>query len=163
MKRIIKMIFALWPFYVGVLFIIGLVWALNQGPSTPGNTPTPTSQQQTPPPVPKKLSPEETLNKIRIEKEAAKLAKQLIINQRKQFAKNYERQLLDKGMDVYATTHGRENTTLKIKWILVSRPVVHKLINDGDMVENLRNRGFTKLVMTDGYNGDWNIDLRPGK
>ena len=106
------------------------------------------------------LYDERKRKKAREDKEAAVLAKKLSRAQRQQFAKVYEQQLLDKGMDVYVTTQGKEHNTLKVKWVLVSRPLVHKMINDESVIANLRQLGFTKLVMTDGYNSSWNVDLK---
>ena len=66
---------------------------------------------------------------------------------------------MDKGMDVYASAEGKDKTTLRIKWILVNRPLVHKMMNDGAAMQNLRDLGFKKLVMTDGHSGDWGVVL----
>ncbi|QSV44915.1 hypothetical protein [Geobacter benzoatilyticus] len=98
--------------------------------------------------------------KAKADKDAARIAKRIGAVNRKKFAKEYERQLLDKGMDAYVSTQGKESSTLKIKWVLVSRPLVHKMINDENVVENLRSLGFTKLVMSDGYDSSWTIDLK---
>lgn len=205
MVRIIKMIVALWPFYIVAGVVIVFFMAIFGVPGAGSKPASPAAAQHvkpattetvlTPPEALKKLKiafklgdiveanrvfkliPEGTpehkeaqqlyadrkVTKAREEKETAQAAKKAAIANRKLFAKNYEQQLLSKGMDVYATVHGKENTTLKIKWILVSRPLVHKMINEGGTVDNLKNMGFTKLVMTDGYDDTWNIDLRPGK
>lgn len=78
---------------------------------------------------------------------------------RKAFAKGYEQEMLGKGLDVYASTHGKDHTTFKIKYILTNRPLVHKLINNSEFTGNLKGLGFKKLIMTDGYRDTWTIDL----
>ncbi|MBI5484485.1 MAG: hypothetical protein HY888_08490 [Deltaproteobacteria bacterium] len=78
---------------------------------------------------------------------------------RKLFAKSYERQLLDKGLDAYASAVGKNCTSLKVKWILVNRPLVHQLCNNATFIQSLRDMGFKKLLMVDGYQYSWTIDL----
>ncbi|HMN14882.1 hypothetical protein [Geobacter anodireducens] len=106
------------------------------------------------------LYDERRVKKAKADKDAARIAKQVGIVNRKKFAKEYERQLLDKGMDAYVSTQGKDSSTLKIKWVLVGRPLVHKMINDEHVVGNLQSLGFTKLVMSDGYDSSWTIDLK---
>lgn len=78
---------------------------------------------------------------------------------RKAFAKGYEQDMLNKGLDVYASTHGKDHTTFKIKYILTNRPLVHKLINDENFTGTLKGMGFKKIIMTDGYNDTWSANL----
>lgn len=48
MKRIIKMIFALWPFYIIAAVVISLIWALSQKPAMiETHTPPPAKKEQT--------------------------------------------------------------------------------------------------------------------
>jgi hypothetical protein len=67
--------------------------------------------------------------------------------------------MLEKGLDVYASAVGNNNTTFRIKFILTSRPLVYKLINDASFTGQLKDLGFKKFIMTDGYNDTWNVDL----
>ena len=78
---------------------------------------------------------------------------------RKEFAKKYEQDMLQKGLDVYASTLGKDHSTFKIKFILTSRPLVYKLVNDEGFTGTLKGLGFNKLVMTDGYNDTWTVKL----
>jgi RNA polymerase subunit RPABC4/transcription elongation factor Spt4 len=98
-------------------------------------------------------------NKKIVDRESAKIANQVMIQKRAKFAKEYERQLLDKGMDVYVSTQGKDKSVLRVKWVLVSRPLVYKMINDGSVMGNLRNLGFKKLIMTDGYDSSWTVKV----
>jgi len=100
-----------------------------------------------------------TEERAKAKKQSDKIAAAAMIVQRQNFADAYERQLLDQGMDVYVSALGKTKQTLKVKWVLVSRPLVYKMINNPEFISKLREMGFKKLVMTDGYNDTWNIDL----
>ena len=91
--------------------------------------------------------------------ESKKIAAGLMKQQRIQIAKTMERNMLDKGFDAYVTTQGPQNETLKIKFILISRPFVHQMCNDGETMGNFRNVGFKKIIFTDGYDSTWTVDL----
>jgi hypothetical protein len=100
-----------------------------------------------------------TEERAKTNKESKKIVAAAMIVQRQNFVDAYERQLLDQGMDVYVSALGKTKQTLKVKWVLVSRPLVYKMINNPDFVSKLRELGFKKLIMTDGYNDTWSIDL----
>jgi len=106
-----------------------------------------------------KLRKEVARREKEIEKAANVITRTLIIQQRKKFAEQYESALLDKGLDVHATVVGGAAETLKIKWVLISRPLVHKLTNDSDFISKLRNLGFKKLILSDGYDSSWSVNL----
>lgn len=74
---------------------------------------------------------------------------------RKAYANELEHRYLKRGMDVHVSVEGDRNTTLKLRWVLISRPTVYNFINDRDLMSNLKSRGFRQLVMTDGYNSTW--------
>lgn len=99
-----------------------------------------------------KWVPDTPQSKVVDKKEATK--------QRAEFVSRYEDALLSKGMDVVVTASSPEKTTFKMKYVLMNRPLVHKLINEGDMLENLHGRGFTKAIFTDGYDKTWTFDLK---
>ena len=103
----------------------------------------------------------ENLKKDRAAAEAKqkKTHAQALIQTRKAFAKIYEKNLLQRGMDAYVTTHGQDHTVLQVKFILISRPLVHQLSNDINFIKSIRAMGFNKLKMTDGYNENWTITL----
>jgi hypothetical protein len=44
---------------------------------------------------------------------------------------------------------------LRLRWVLISRPIVYNFINDRDLMADLKGRGFRQLVMTDGYDSTW--------
>jgi hypothetical protein len=74
---------------------------------------------------------------------------------RKVHASELEHGYLRRGMDVRVTVKGDRNTTLRFRWVLISRPVVYNFINDRRLMANLKDRGFRQLVMTDGYDSTW--------
>lgn len=94
-----------------------------------------------------------------INKLALIIANEILTKQRKEFADKYEISLLDQGMDTKVSVSGKNNTILKIKWVLMSRPLVYKLINNSETMANLKKMGFEKLILTDGYDSAWSIDL----
>jgi len=77
---------------------------------------------------------------------------------RKNFAATYQSHLLDNGMDAYVSTHGKQDTTLKVKFILISRPLIHKLTQQGDYWLSLKNMGFKKVIFTNGFNDTWEFN-----
>ena len=79
---------------------------------------------------------------------------------RKKYPAQAERAFLDNGMDVYVTTVGKDARTLRIRYILMSRPLVHQMQNNGSLISTWREAGFHRVIMTDGYNSRWTLDLR---
>jgi hypothetical protein len=101
---------------------------------------------------------EETLKKEKIiSKKVEEETLKNTVKERKEFAKRYEIALLDKGIDTTVTTHGKYNTTLRIKWVLMSRPVVHQLTKDKNFISSVKRLGFKKIEFTDGYNDQWSV------
>jgi hypothetical protein len=75
--------------------------------------------------------------------------------ERRMFARNLEYRLLDRGMNVTVTTQGSNATTLRLEYILVSKVLVHQLEKDGSLLEEIRQQGFRRFVLTDGYDETW--------
>lgn len=86
--------------------------------------------------------------------------KKAAIKERADFVDRYENALLSKGMDVVVTASGSEKTTFKMKYVLINRPFVYNLANDGTTLETLHHKGFTKAIYTDGYDKTWTFDLK---
>jgi hypothetical protein len=99
-------------------------------------------------------------NKLdRLEQQLNQKRKKALVQARKEFAKQYEYGLLEQGMNVTVTTHGDRATTLKVKWILVSRVTAHEMSKDAEFFQTLRDLGFKKFIITDGYDESWYWDL----
>ena len=81
------------------------------------------------------------------------------IEARKEFAKQIEAKYLNKGMDVYVTVTGRDYTTLKLKYVLFSRSLVHKIMNSAGFVTTLKSLGFKRVIFTDGYDDTWSYTI----
>jgi hypothetical protein len=63
-------------------------------------------------------------------------------------------------MDVEVTIAARAATTIRMKWVLASRVTAHQFSKNGEFFQNLRNLGFRRLELTDGYDFNWYWDLR---
>lgn len=78
---------------------------------------------------------------------------------RKQFAEEQERNFLSNGLDFTVRTSGKESTTIKYTSVLVSRPFVYKLMNEGDLANTLKTIGFKKAIFSDKFETTWTYDL----
>jgi len=94
-----------------------------------------------------------------IEAREAKKREKELLEARKKFAKECEYDYLDKGLNVSVTTPGRNATTLKLKWIGVSKVTAHEFGKKTELFQTLRELGFKKFVITDGYGETWYWDL----
>lgn len=71
------------------------------------------------------------------------------------FAKQLENGLLDKGFDATVAAAGTNNTTLRIKWILVDRVMAHQMSKESGIFESAREIGFRRVEISDGYDAGW--------
>jgi len=110
-------------------------------------------------PEAQKLIKEVERREREIEKTSKIVALQIATKQREAFAQQYEKELLSKGMDVEVSVRGKYNTTIHLKYVLFSRPLIYKLTNETSFFENLRQRGFGKVVFDDGYRYTWTYNL----
>jgi len=93
--------------------------------------------------------------KILLEKDAADTERRMA-TARKDYAKELEFNFLDKlRMDTTITVSGKNNTIIKIKWILWSRVTVYEFFKDGKILSTWRSMGFKKYIITDGYRWTW--------
>lgn len=79
---------------------------------------------------------------------------------RRQFAEEQERNFLSNGFDFTVRTNGKDATTIRYTSVLVSRPLVYKLMNESDLANTLKTIGFKKAIFSDGYDAEWTYDLR---
>lgn len=70
-----------------------------------------------------------------------------------------EKDLLSKGMDFYFTFEGKEEDILRVKYVLMSRPLIYKITNETEFTQNMQKTGVKKIIFTDGYNETWTFDL----
>lgn len=79
--------------------------------------------------------------------------------QRDVFASATEEILIKSGMDIKITAAGAKKEQLRLKYVLMSQPLVYKFQNDAKLPEQARLLGFKKIVYSDGYDATWNVDL----
>lgn len=96
--------------------------------------------------------------KRRAEQAAIEREKNLL-EKRRNAAKVMETTFLDGGSDVYVSAEGKEFRTLRIRYILMSRPLVYKIQKNAAVLDNWRDLGFREVILTDGYNSVWTMKL----
>lgn len=74
---------------------------------------------------------------------------------RRSFAGTLEGNYLREGMDVTVRATGTNATTLRLTWILVSRPMAYQLSENGELFATLRAQGFRRFEISDGYDKMW--------
>lgn len=80
---------------------------------------------------------------------------------RKLFAKTYENNLLDQGVDARVTLSGAKKDHIKITFILINRVFLRQIEKDGELLAKFKSAGFRKATFSDGYNDSWYYDLEP--
>jgi hypothetical protein len=83
---------------------------------------------------------------------AKKLGVKLEIEKRINYVKQLELNYLEAGMDIEVSISGKNQTTITLKNILLSRPVIYKLTKNGELLSKFKSLGFKKAVFSDGYN-----------
>jgi len=108
----------------------------------------------------KKLEPKIKQLEKEIDRQAKIITENLMAITRKKYAKELENNLLNNArMDNTITTSGKNNTTLKLKYILVSRVFVNELTKDGKLQNTWRSMGFKTIIFTNGYNETWTMNF----
>jgi hypothetical protein len=74
-------------------------------------------------------------------------------------AKSIEDSMLAEGYDIDVNAVGGNHTTLRIKFILVNKAFAYQMAHSSEIIDNARAAGFKKIVLTDGYDEQWHIDL----
>ena len=92
--------------------------------------------------------------KLRRERQKEKEAERIL------YCALLEERFLSHGYDFSVKTLGKGNTTLRLKWVLIGRPLVHNLTKDGKLAQEWRELGFDKVIFTDGFRSTWTIDLK---
>jgi hypothetical protein len=78
---------------------------------------------------------------------------------RKAYANDAERRMLDVGRDFYFSVEGKDSSILRIRYVLMSRPLVHQMVNNSKIMDQWRDLGFNEVIFTDGYNNTWRQKL----
>ena len=82
------------------------------------------------------------------------------VKERIAFAETYEYLSLSRGQDVTARAIGKDKTTFKLTYILINRPFVHQMSNDMEFTRTMRQFGFKKVILSNGYSNSWTLDYR---
>jgi hypothetical protein len=98
-------------------------------------------------------------NERDLSRRADALAKNVIQQQRLLYASAMEQVFVKSGMDVSVSAIGKEKDQLRLKYALMSKPLVYKLQNEMDLQNQAKQMGFNKIIYTDGYDETWRVDL----
>jgi hypothetical protein len=79
--------------------------------------------------------------------------------QRALYASTAEEIFVKNGMDVKVTASGTRKDQLRLKYVLMSQPLVYKFQNEMKINDQARVFGFKKIIYTDGYDESWTVDL----
>ena len=71
----------------------------------------------------------------------------------------FEKKFKDKDMNATVTTTGDYHTTILIQGNIVNESLVHGMKDNNVVIQDLREMGFKRLIMTDGK-VRWDIDLK---
>ena len=82
-----------------------------------------------------------------------------VILRRLVFARLLEKKYLEEGYDVEIIVEGKNKDILKFKYVLMSRPLIHKITNETGFLETAKKLEFKKVVFTDGFNHSWTYNL----
>jgi len=79
--------------------------------------------------------------------------------QRVLYASATEETFMKTGMGIHVSAAGAKKDQLRLKYALMSQPLVYQFQNEAKLPDTARAFGFKKIVYTDGYNSTWNVDL----
>lgn len=94
-----------------------------------------------------------------LKKAAEAATRRMMIARREALADKMETVFLASGMDVTVKLSGEDKTTIRLVYVLWSRPLIYQFVTTGDLTKNLRNAGFKKLIFDDKYEKAWTLDL----
>jgi hypothetical protein len=74
-------------------------------------------------------------------------------------AKSIEDGILAQGYDVDVNAIGTNHTVLRIRFPVVDKSLAYMIAHNQETIETSRQAGFKRIVLTDGYDELWHIDL----
>jgi len=93
------------------------------------------------------------------ERAEAQAKADLLRAQRKALARTAEENFLKNGHSATVTTEGKDDTVLRIKYVLVSKAFAYQVQHQDEFITKCRELGFKRIVLDDGYIESWRIDL----
>ena len=94
-----------------------------------------------------------------IRKVSLVVAKKMMIQQRENFSKKMEQIFLEHGFDVHVKISGKEKETITMTYVLWSRPLIYKFMNDSNFYDTLKKAGFKRAVFDDKYYHTWTYKI----
>ena len=102
-------------------------------------------------------------SKVKEEKNLSARADSMITKvsqqQRVLYASTAEEIFVRSGMDVKVSASGSKKDQLRLKYVLMSQPLVYKFQNEMKISDQAAVFGFKKVIYTDGYDETWTVDL----
>lgn len=80
-----------------------------------------------------------------------------LLAKRKRAPQILETAMLDVGRDAYVSAEGKELRTLRIKYALMGRVMVHQFEKNTEFRQMVRDLGFAKIIFADGYGKAWEL------
>lgn len=138
-----------------------------QGALPPQSTPAPTKAETAKPAPKKEPTEKEKAAAVAAEKVASAKARAAadkaesarLKELRLEFAKDLEIRFLKGGMSVDVITKGKDSTILHYKYALVSKAFAYQVSQNTEFLSAAKKLGFKRVVLTDGFDDTWNIDL----
>ena len=97
---------------------------------------------------------------ITVSVSGAPIGQAVTVNQRAYFAKDFGDRFRAQFGESEVWAKGMDGKTLVIKWINVSRPFAAEFVASEEIVKDLREMGFKRLILTDGHRSNWDVDLK---
>jgi hypothetical protein len=82
---------------------------------------------------------------------------------RKDLARTLESRFLKSGMDVTMAQSGPKGTILTVRYVLLNRVFLYKILNETELLKTCETAGFKKVIFTDGYNQSTSYNLPQSK
>lgn len=70
-----------------------------------------------------------------------------------------DRTFLTLGRDVGISVEGKQNTVLRLRWVLWSRVTIFQMQNDQEFMKSLRAIGFKRIIFETGYGYSWTLGV----
>lgn len=80
--------------------------------------------------------------------------------QRQRFDVNFQEKFAKKFQGSNVNLEGDGNTTLRIEWPGVDRSFAATIIEEEEIIRDLRDMGFKRLIISDGHKSTWDVDLK---
>jgi hypothetical protein len=96
---------------------------------------------------------------VEVQKAAAEEEASRLEPERLAYGEQLEEEYLKGGLDVFVRVTGPRLTTIRLTYVLMSRPMAYQLTHNGAFMSLLRAKGFRQLILTDGCGATWDYDL----